>query len=92
MSQSTIAENVSSATSTAAIKATSAATYGGSAVSFLGGYTANDIAAYGGLCFAALAFLANLAITIYFKRQHLHLARAAVESGKANIVMEGDDK
>jgi len=90
MSQSTIADNAVNATSTAAIKATSAGTYGGSAVSFLGGYTANDIAAYGGLCFAALAFLANMAITIYFKRQHLALARDAIKSGNANIVMDGD--
>lgn len=48
-----------------------------SAVAF--GLSANEIAALGGLCVAVLAFSANIAITIYFTRQHLAIVRAQVE-------------
>lgn len=57
-------------------KAASAATYGGSGAAVLFGLTANEFAAIGGVVIA----LCGLVVNIYFKHQHLKLAR---ESAKA---------
>lgn len=56
-------------------KAASAATYGGSATAVFFGLTANEFAALGGLCVAIIGLLAN----IWFKHQHLKLAREKYE-------------
>lgn len=73
-------------------RTTSVATYAGSGTAFIGGLSANEFAALGGLAVAILAFAINVSITIYFKRQHLKLARDAIESGDAKIVLDGDEK
>jgi hypothetical protein len=56
-------------------KAASAATYGGGFTAFVGGLTANEIAAYGGLLVAVLAYVTNTVMTFYFRWQHLKLER-----------------
>jgi len=57
-------------------KAATAATYGGSGAAVLFGLTANEFAAISGVVIALIGLLVN----IYFKHQHLKLAR---ESAKA---------
>lgn len=59
------------ATGTLVNKAASAATYGGSGAALYFGMTANEIAAFGGLFIATMGLLVN----IWFKHQHLKLAR-----------------
>lgn len=54
------------------------ATYAASGSAVLLGLTANEVAALGGLAVAVLAMLVNAGITIYFKWQHLKLARERV--------------
>ena len=56
-------------------KTTAAATYGGGLTAFVGGLSANEIAAYGGLLIGALGYFSNLLVTIYFKHQHLQITR-----------------
>ena len=56
-------------------KITSSATYGGGVTAFIGGLSANEIAAYGGLLIGAVGLLSNTVITWHFKSQHLKLAR-----------------
>lgn len=55
-------------------KASNVATYSGSAVAFLGGMTANEIAAFGGLIIAALGFATGLAVNIWYKLRLLEIA------------------
>lgn len=57
-------------------KAASAATYGGSGAAVYFGMTANEIAAFGGLFIAFTGLLIN----IWFKHQHLKLAKAKIEA------------
>lgn len=57
-------------------KAASAATYGGSATAVFFGLTANEFAALGGLAIAIIGLLVN----IWFKHQHLKIAREKNES------------
>jgi hypothetical protein len=57
-------------------KAASAATYGGSATAVFFGLTANEFAALGGLVIAVIGLLVN----IWFKHQHLKIAREKNES------------
>lgn len=64
-------------------KTTAAATYGGGIVAFVGGLSANEIAAYGGLAVAVLAWLSNTIITIYFKYAHLKLSRETAKTGRS---------
>lgn len=58
-------------------KVASAATFGGSGAAVIFGLTANEFAAIGGLAIALVGLLVN----IYFKHQHLKLAR---ETAKAD--------
>lgn len=64
-------------TESLATKAATAATYSGSGVAVIFGLTANEFAAMGGLAIAVIGLLVN----IYFKHQHLKIAR---ESAKAD--------
>lgn len=57
-------------------KAASAATYGGSGAAVYFGMTANEIAAFGGLLIAFTGLLIN----VWFKHQHLKLAKAKLEA------------
>lgn len=50
-------------------------TYATAGGTVLLGLTANEFAAIGGLLVAVLALLVNAGINIYFKRQHLRIAR-----------------
>jgi len=45
----------------------------------VGGLTASQIAAFGGLLIALIMGTANIGITIYFKRQHFLLMKAMTE-------------
>ncbi len=47
------------------------ATYGGSATAVIGGLTANEFAAFGGLLIAFIGLIVN----IWFKHKHLQIAR-----------------
>lgn len=57
---------------TLATKSASIATYGGSATAVFFGLSANEFAAIGGLCVAIIGLIIN----IWFKYQHLKIARA----------------
>lgn len=57
-------------------KVTAAATYGGSALAFFGGLSANEVAAYGGLIIATLGWATGTAISVWYKLQLLRIARA----------------
>jgi len=57
-------------------KAASVATYGGSSVAVIFGLTANEFAAVSGVVIA----LCGLLVNIYFKHQHLKIARASAKA------------
>ena len=57
-------------------KAASAATYGGSGVAVIFGLTANEFAAVSGVVIALIGLFVN----IYFKHQHLKIAKALAKS------------
>lgn len=61
-------------------------TYAGSATAFIGGMTANEFAAVGGLVVAVIALIINTAMSWHFKSQHLKLARE-----KAGRIEDSDD-
>ena len=63
-----------------------AATGSTTAIAF--GLTANELAAIGGLIVAIIGVIANIAVVTYFKGQHLKLAREALKSGHAQIIMD----
>lgn len=70
--------------SSIASKAASATTYIGSSGAVVFGLSANEMMAFVGAAVAVLGLIVN----IWFKHQHLKLARAAVRSGKAQIIIE----
>lgn len=57
-------------------KIASAATYGGSSAAVIFGLTANEFAALSGVVIAICGLLVN----IYFKHQHLKIARASAKA------------
>ena len=57
-------------------KIASAATYGGSSAAVIFGLTANEFAAVSGVVIAICGLLVN----IYFKHQHLKIARASAKA------------
>jgi uncharacterized membrane protein len=57
-------------------KVASAATYGGSSAAIIFGLTANEFAAISGVVIA----LVGLVVNIYFKQQHLKIARASAKT------------
>ena len=57
-------------------KIASAATYGGSSAAVIFGLTANEFAAISGVVIAICGLLVN----IYFKHQHLKIARASAKA------------
>ena len=57
-------------------KIASAATYGGSSAAVIFGLTANEFAAISGVVIAVIGLLVN----IYFKHQHLKIARASAKA------------
>jgi hypothetical protein len=61
-------------------RAAQTATYGGSAGAVFFGLSANEFAAIAGVLIGVLGLILQAAITIYFKHQHLALARAAAEA------------
>lgn len=63
---------------TIATKTASAAQYGGGTVAMIGGWSANEIAAYGGLAVGII----GLAMNWWFKRQRLKLMQEHLELRK----------
>jgi uncharacterized membrane protein len=57
-------------------KVASAATYGGSSAAVIFGLTANEFAAISGVVIALIGLIVN----IYFKQQHLKIARASAKA------------
>jgi uncharacterized membrane protein len=57
-------------------KIASVATYGGSSAAIIFGLTANEFAAISGVVIA----LCGLLVNIYFKHQHLKIARASAKA------------
>ena len=57
-------------------KIASVATYGGSSAAVIFGLTANEFAAVSGVVIA----LCGLLVNIYFKHQHLKIARASAKA------------
>ena len=57
-------------------KIASAATYGGSSAAVIFGLTANEFAAISGVVIA----ICGLIVNIYFKHQHLKIARASAKA------------
>ena len=64
-------DNTAEAASAVAAKAASVATYGGAGSAIFFGLTANE---FGALCGVVIGFIGLIA-NIYFKHQHLKLAR-----------------
>lgn len=62
-----------------ATKIASAATYGGSSAAVIFGLTANEFAAISGVVIAIIGLLVN----IYFKHQHLKIARALAKADES---------
>jgi len=60
-------------------KIASAATYGGSSAAVIFGLTANEFAAISGVVIAVIGLLVN----IYFKHQHLKIARASAKADES---------
>ena len=60
-------------------KIASAATYGGSSAAVIFGLTANEFAAISGVVIAIIGLLVN----IYFKHQHLKIARASAKADES---------
>ncbi|CCJ51985.1 HP1 family phage holin [Bordetella bronchiseptica] len=65
----------------------SAAMYVGSTSAMFGGFTANELAALGGLALAVLGFVANF----WFKWQHLKIARQAASEANNVKARQGSD-
>jgi len=63
---------------TVAAKIATSATYGGAAGAILFGLSANEFAALGGLVIGMI----GMAVNIWFKHQHLKLARARCEASQ----------
>lgn len=51
-------------------------TQAGAVMAVFGGLTLNELLAIGGFLLALASFVFQMFVTIYFKRQHLELARA----------------
>lgn len=64
-------------------KASATAAYGGSGAAVYFGMAAHELAAIGGLVVAVLGLVVNVSISIYFKRQHLQLARQRFQKREA---------
>lgn len=60
-------------------KAASVATYGGSGAAIIFGLTANEFAAISGVVIAVIGLIVN----IYFKHQHLKIARASAKADES---------
>jgi hypothetical protein len=58
-----------------ASKIATAVQNGGAAVALFGGFTAVELAAFGGLIVAFLGWITNAVITWHFKSEHLKLAK-----------------
>lgn len=72
-----------------AVEAAAAKTvYASSGAAVLLGMTANELAAIGGLIVAFLALIINAGVNIYFKSQHLKLARKKAALADGGV---GDD-
>lgn len=69
-------------------KVTTAVTYTAAGGTVILGFTANEFAALGGLAIAVVAFITNTALTLWFKHQHLKLARERTREGVAEHVAE----
>lgn len=55
-------------------------TQAGAVMAVFGGLTLNELLAIGGFLLALASFVFQMFVTIYFKRQHLELARARLEA------------
>jgi FtsH-binding integral membrane protein len=58
------------------------ATYGGSAVTVIGGLTLSEWGVIVGMMTAILGLVVGTLVNIWYKRQRLRLLRSAIESGK----------
>lgn len=63
-------------------------TQAGAVMAVFGGLTLNELLAIGGFLLALASFVFQVFITIYFKHQHLALARARLE---ADLEDRGED-
>lgn len=61
----------------------------GAVIAIFGGWTLNELLAIGGFLLALASFVFQAFVTIYFKQQHLKLARARLAADIAD--KEGDD-
>jgi hypothetical protein len=78
----TVTTQVQEAVAGAAVqKVAVVAQYGGSAGAVLFGLTANEFAAVAGVLIAFLGLVTNIAVTVYFKHQHLKLAKQRHRDG-----------
>ena len=63
-------------------------TQAGAVMAVFGGLTLNELLAIGGFLLALASFVFQMFVTIYFKRQHLELARARLA---ADLSGRGED-
>lgn len=54
-------------------RVSSGATFGGGIGAFLGGMTANEIAAFGGLAIAFVGLIVNTVVSIYYREKNYRL-------------------
>lgn len=66
-------------------------TQAGALMAVFGGLTLNEMLAIGGFLLALASFVFQVLITIYFKHQHLQLARARMAADLENKEDEDDD-
>ncbi|MDO9007215.1 MAG: hypothetical protein Q7U80_03240 [Thiobacillus sp.] len=64
-------------------------TQAGAVMAVFGGLTLNEMLAIGGFLLALASFVFQVGVTIYFKHQHLQLARARLSADLEN--RDGDD-
>lgn len=66
-------------------------TQAGAVMAVLGGLTLNEMLAIGGFLLAMGSFVFQVGVTIYYKHQHLQLARARLAADLENQDGEDDD-
>lgn len=66
-------------------------TQAGAVMAVFGGLTLNELLAVGGFLLALASFVFQVCVTIYFKQQHLSLARARLEADLDGRGGEDDD-
>lgn len=66
-------------------------TQAGAVMAVFGGLTLNEMLAFGGFLLAIASFVFQVMVTLYYKHQHLQIARARLQADLENKEGEDDD-